>query len=250
MQLGRSDPLRGVKQILRFNWTRYAAAGVVMLIGGGALVALPWPAGWKLAAAVPLLMAAFWSVTSLAVSHSVYDRSDVSDWRILRELVATPSRWVHVHAGVDNATAHLHRLYPAADGVVLDIYDPAVMTEPSIRRTRGEATGATPAKYDALPIADGSVDLVLLPFVAHELRRHEERTALLRESGRAVRRTGRVVIAEHLRDGWGAVAFGPGVMHFHARSQWLRAASAAGLVVERETSVTPFARVFVLRRAA
>lgn len=42
--------------------------------------------------------------------------------------------------------------------------------------------------------------------------------------------------------------FGPGFLHFHSRRVWTRCFAAAGLAVHEEFSITPFVRIFVLRR--
>lgn len=58
-----------------------------------------------------------------------------------------------------------------------------------------------------------------------------------------------VVLVEHLRDWKNFIAFGPGFVHFHSRRSWLRTIREAGLLIERESAVTPFVECFVLRRA-
>jgi hypothetical protein len=83
---------------------------------------------------------------------------------------------------------------------------------------------------------------------AHELRSDESRCALFAELRRVLGPAGRVVIAEHLRDWANLLAFGPGFLHFHSRRAWLRCFSRHRFDVHREFSITPFVRVFVLRR--
>src|SRR5262249_30976264 len=126
------------------------------------------------------------------------------------------------------------------------------MTEPSIARARRltAAAAAEPAAASALPVPDASLDAALLLLAAHELRTREQRAALFTEVRRALTTTGRAIVAEHLRDAASFAAFGPGFMHFHSRRTWRRAFAAGGLAVERELSITPFVRVFVLRSAS
>src|SRR5215467_3792725 len=104
-------------QILRFHRTLYliTAAG----IAGVLLVSIRMP--WLALAAVP---AAFWFVSSLAVSWYVYDHSPLSkyEWLTCR-LRRVPARWINLHAGVDLATVPLSRLYPDSDGRTFDIFD-------------------------------------------------------------------------------------------------------------------------------
>jgi SAM-dependent methyltransferase len=133
---------------------------------------------------------------------------------------------------------------------VLDIFDADAMTEPAIARAR-RMTGGVPAeraRVDALPVEDGWADAIFLLLTAHEIRKIEGRDAFFAEIARILSPSGRVVLVEHLRDAWNAVAFGPGFFHFFPRREWLRTAAQARLRVETEYRITPFVRVFVLER--
>jgi SAM-dependent methyltransferase len=200
--------------------------------------------------AVPSL---FWLCTSLLVSHYVYDCSPLYDlnW-VGRQLPKAPQRWINVHAGVDETSPLLAQLFPTAVGEILDVHDPEEMTEASIRRARRTHRSlmrSKPADWRALPIADDTIDAAFLFFVAHEFRRDEARTQLFRELARVLRSDGDLSVVEHLRDCANFLAFGPGFLHFFSRSEWLRTAAAAGLQVRTEKSITPFVRVFTLRKA-
>lgn len=200
--------------------------------------------------AVPLL---FWLCSSLLVSHYVYDCSSLYDlnW-VRRELPKPPQRWINVHAGVDETSRLLAQLFPTAVGETLDIHDREEMTEASIRRARRihrSLMRSKPADWRALPIADDTIDAAFLFFVAHEFRRDEARTRLFRELARVLKSDGELSVVEHVRDCANFLAFGPGFLHFFSRSDWLRTAAAAGLQVRTEKSITPFVRVFILRRA-
>jgi hypothetical protein len=78
------------------------------------------------------------------------------------------------------------------------------------------------------------------------LRAETERTAWFAEAKRCLRKGGRVVLVEHLRDAANFVAFGPGFLHFHSRASWKRCWELAGLRSVNQFSVTPFVQVFVL----
>jgi ubiquinone/menaquinone biosynthesis C-methylase UbiE len=80
------------------------------------------------------------------------------------------------------------------------------------------------------------------------LRTDETRGALFAELRRVLGPGGRVVVAEHLRDWANFMAFGPGFLHFHSRRAWTRCFERARFAIESEFSITPFVRVFVLRR--
>jgi SAM-dependent methyltransferase len=223
----------------------------------GVLVAFAvWPVAgaWIRAAVLAFVLpAVFWLVTSTAVSHYIYDRSGLYELSWLRdELVAMPKRWINIHAGLDETSALMKEVFAGAEGCVVDIYDPRILTEPSIRQAheRKQAVKtAIAARFDALPFSDARFDAVFLIFAAHELRRHEERVRLFREVARVLDACGELVLMEHMRGVWNFAAFGPGTLHFFSRRAWLKAAREAGFAVRREFNRTPFVRVIVLRRA-
>jgi len=240
----------GVANIVRFNWPFYAGA----MIAAGTALALTRHPGLPRWAAGSLRLgagAAAWMLgASLAASHWIYDRSPLYRWRWLRgALPREPSRIVNVHAGFDESTAALRVLWPAADLAVLDFYDPRRSPERSIARARWQQAPARdtrridPAHW---PVADASADLVLLCLAVHELRGAADRAAFFREVARVLATNGRAVLVEHLRDLPNFAAFGPGFLHFLPRTAWLEGLEAGGLIVEREFSITPFVRAFLL----
>jgi len=159
-----------------------------------------------------------------------------------------PRSMVNIHAGFDESSEALSTLYPSAELRILDFYNPQRTTEPSIARARAAfppARSAESVSVDSLPLTDASQDLALLFLAAHEIRNDDQRAKLFREIRRSLRRQGRVVLVEHLRDAANAIAYGPGCLHFHSRATWLRAIQGAGLALVSESKITPLVRVFV-----
>lgn len=239
----------GVLQIVRYNWSLYAAAIFVSALVVGLVLTIHPPAVLAAFVLLGAIAAIFWLALSLAVSHYVYDRSDLYRWEWIRERVApNPRHVVNVHAGLDETSLALQRMYPAAEVTILDIYDPSEMPEPSIARARREARSmlaAVNADFRKLPLQAAAADLVTVIFVAHELRRPASKEVFFRELARVIKPGGRVLLVEHLRDAWNLVAFGPGAFHFFPRSEWLRVADAAGFRLSGEISRTVFVRAFV-----
>jgi SAM-dependent methyltransferase len=242
----------GVGQIVRYNLPMYALSAVVILAVGLALAWLPMPRWLALLLTIAGGAALFWTLASLAVSHWIYDRSKLRHWAwIVGLLPNLPLRWASLHAGLDETDGALKRFLVAGQGVVLDFFDPAEMTEPSIHRARRIALdrSAKPADFRHLPLPDASQDAVFLVFAAHELRRPEARVALFRELSRALMPRGRAVLVEHTRDAASFLAFGPGFLHFLPKREWLRLAEASGLRVTEELRITPFVTAFSLEKA-
>ena len=244
---------QGVLEIVSFNWHWYAAGFIGISCIVGALVLVPMATITRTIVWLGLSVAVLWSAASLVVSHYVYDLSLLRKWVWVRKGLSTaPHVWCQIHCGLDESSLTLRRLFPEATGAVLDIFDPAEMTEPSIARARraNEASLRERANFRHLPFPECSLDAVFLIFAAHEIRERESRAALFSEVRRVLRDGGEVIVAEHLRDIPNFCAFGPGVFHFFSCSEWRRSFDAAGLATHREFTVTPFVRVFVLRRAS
>ena len=55
-------------------------------------------------------------------------------------------------------------------------------------------------------------------------------------------------MVEQLRDWKNFAVFGPGFVHFFPAKEWRKVTRRAGLEVEEEFGMTPFVRVFLLRR--
>ena len=237
-------------KIARFNWPWYALAVAVSAAAVGSIASGALPQRWTGLAVVALVVADFWLVASLAVSHYVYDRSPVSRGAWLAGVSSTAVRRAAVfHAGQDEASAIATRLLPTATVETFDFYDPGRAGSPSLERARARADSRARAMApERIPLQDGTLDAALVVFSAHEIRRPELRTAFFRELARVVRPAGRVVVVEHLRDVWNFLAFGPGAFHFLSRTTWLDGFASSGLAVVGERSCTPFVRVFELGR--
>lgn len=243
-------PYQGVLQILEFNRRRYLATLICVF---AALLALPHlQLALRAVVLVSVAPAIFWIVSSMMVSHYVYDRFPTYDLKWLKQtLTRSPRCWVNIHCGFDETSSLLAAQFPDAAGKVIDIFDPEVMTEDSIHEARQGSSGAPYSerrRFDDLGLEPESIDTAFCIFAAHELRTHAQRVTLFKEVARALRVGGEFVVIEHLRDWRNFFAFGPGFLHFFSRRAWRTAAAHAGLAVRAEFSRTPFVHVFILRR--
>ena len=240
----------GVLKIVRFNWPWYAGAVLMTAALATVLTLSTLPALCQMLAWALIGLADGWLLLSLVVSHYIYDRSAVARGGWLDGQTAGQER-THVaifHLGQDEASAHTARLLPTATIRIFDVYHSEHSGSPSLARARTLAvTASTPAVFNQLPLADGSIDLALVIFAAHELRHDGVRADFFRELARIIGPGGRALVVEHLRDGWNLFAYGPGFWHFLGRRTWLQTFALAGLQVAHETSLTPWVRRFQLR---
>lgn len=240
----------GMLAIVRFNWPFYLMAGVVLLLGLAGMAIGGFSA---IVGGVAAFGSLYFLVGSLGVSHWVYDCSDLYRWSWLdRVLKTSPTGKIALcHSGFDEASGMLRRRFPQARWSVLDHYDPATMTEASIRRARKlfpPTRGTVAAKFDRWPLEDGSQDVVFGLLAIHELRSDTERVDWFTESRRCLTGDGTILLVEHVRDLANFVAFGPGFLHFHSVTAWRRSWEGGGLALADTFRITPFVRVFLLKQ--
>lgn len=241
---------RGVRHIVRFNWPFYALAFGLLAIAPPVILRLPLPGVGRVILFAATALAGLWVASSLIASWIVYDRSPLMRWEWLpRALGFQPDAWINIHSGLDESTPKVRALL-GTSGRVFDMFDPGEMTEASIARGRrvGPAVEVEPVNFHHLPVPTGTIQAALLLLSAHELRTDAARLALFTELRRVLGPGGRVVVAEHLRDAANFLAFGPGFLHFHSRRTWTRCFSRTRFDIHTEFPITPFVRVFVLRR--
>jgi len=242
----------GVWQTVRFNYPLFLAAALAVCVGTAILSFAPLASWVRWMLFVIVLLGASWALMTILVAHLVYDRSDAFGFRWLSSYLQSAQTWANVHAGFDQTSNMLREVLPNSAGIPVDIYDPAVTTESSIRRARAATqapSGTRTGRYDQLPLADQSLDMVLFLFAAHELRTSAQREALFNEATRALKPGGVIVLAEHMRGFMTALAFGPGVFHFHSEKQWLRAGASSQLTLDQRIHLTPFAGALIWRKS-
>lgn len=242
----------GVLQILAFNWTFYALASLAVCVLLAIDLYFTLHPVLKFLLFASCALALFWTLSSLLVSHYVYDRSRLYRWDWLAlQFKNPPAHWVNIHAGLDQTTDALERLFPDPARKIIDIYDASRMTEPSIKRARrfsNAAQAAQSADASSLPILDSECDAIFLIFAAHELRNRHDRQKLFQEACRSLKPGGQLILVEHLRDLPNFLAYGPGALHFHSRKEWLASWRDSGLDLLSEISITAFVRSFTLAK--
>lgn len=240
----------GMLRVVQFNWPLYAtAAGVVLAL----LVLASRPVfadGMRVIFFVVAVFVLLQTVLSLLASHWVYDRSALKGWRFLLESGREGSlRIVNVHSGYDETSNALRNLFGNADISTIDLFPALGQREASIVRARKLYPPSVKSICETVsdwPLADSSVDLILIAFAAHEIRDSAQRVLLFQQARQVLKPNGRIVLVEHVRDFANFVAFGPGFMHFLPLTEWIRCATRNNLKIAKQYRITPLVAVLEL----
>lgn len=242
---------QGMMAIVHFNWPFYMTAIVLLCL---AMVSLLFvnPLWIRIGIGISVVGCSYFIVVSLGASHWIYDRSDLYRFKWLEQAISgrKSDRIVFCHSGFDESSELLREKFPEAEWIILDHHDDRWMSEPSIKRARRKyppVSGTLSAPFDRWPLKNEWADSVFGILAIHELRETSERVAWFREASRCLRKNGRIIIIEHMRDTANFLAFGPGFLHFHSQAEWRRSWEGAGLSLSKSLKITPFVRALILK---
>jgi hypothetical protein len=237
--------------LARYNWPLYLVCAIGTFAGFSVAFISTLPPTIRMLAALGGGVALWYAFASFAAFHIMFDRPDfLSGQWLTRCIDDSPGTCVQLSVCIEETTLPISDIFPQAICTELDLFDDSVMTEPPIARAKQAAGNSTsiPSKPDALPLANETSQLTVVTLAAHEVRDPIQRESLFQELARITESSGRLIIAEHLRNLPAALAFGPGLFHFYPRSEWAALAQKAGLRIESEFDVTPFFHIFVLTK--
>ncbi len=247
-------PFQGVWNIVRFNWHFYVillgVIGWVIFLNAffSEWVTKPFDILNPIFCALLLLSL----ILSLVTSYWIYDRSELYQFSWLKnENIALDANIVNIHAGFDETSELIVKIFSPKQFTVLDFYNPKIHTEVSIKRARKAYPpypGTLPVKSTQLPLENKSVDVIFVILTAHEIRQEDERTLFFKELHRSLKDDGMIVLTEHLRDFPNFFAFNIGFYHFLPLSEWNRNFKDADLKIKRRISITPFVNTFILKK--
>lgn len=240
-------PLRGVINIVRFNYPFYLlaiTAGVLLIVLSPFLPPFLHIAA-QVFASVSLLMV----ILSLTFSYIIYDRSRLYELYWLP--VLNDKKVLNLTAGFDETSRILLDKYPGIRLTVCDFYNPARHTEPSIKRARNihpPMEGTLMVETQKLPFQNGEFDACLAILSAHEIRNDAERIRFFRELHRVTDPVAKIYVTEHVRDLNNFLAYSIGAFHFHSRSTWINTFEKAGFRIAHEIRTAGFISTFILHK--
>lgn len=230
----------GTLATVLYNWPIFVG---IFLFGVAALVCASFLAApWSALLLVSGVAALAFIISVPVVAYFVYDWGQFREYDRLFELgeLAQANVVIDVTAGKLRGTRGLLSRVTQGHYFIVDIFDPAKMTDQALRRARelepslesDRRIYRRSAKPNQLPIPHNWADVVYCSFSLHELQRAADRDAIFAEFTRILKPGGRLLIAEHGRDWRNLLAFGPGVISYFSAACWNRHIARAGLVVK------------------
>ncbi|AFM05037.1 methylase involved in ubiquinone/menaquinone biosynthesis [Bernardetia litoralis DSM 6794] len=241
----------GVWNIIRFNYHFYLLAIAALIILGCLSIFLT--SDYSIFAVLILISTLITTLNSLLVSFYIYDISDLYKLNWLDKIDKTSilnKKIINIHAGFDETSHLLAEKFPTAQLSVFDFYDAEKHTEISIKRARKVYAPYPKTKSiqtTNLSISDKSIDTIFLFLAAHEIRNSDERTQFFKELKRICKKTGQIILVEHLRDIPNFLAYTIGFLHFFSSDSWLKNFQEADLSLINRFKITPFITVFILK---
>jgi len=247
---GVRKPFQGVRNIIRFNWHLYALALLFIAL---LLIANAATSHRFLILFLIISTVVFLSIfVSLVTSFYIYDCSSLYTLNWLNKVsIKSNGKLVNIHSGFDETSILIQKKIKEALLTVFDFYDPQKHTEISIkiaRKAYPPFPGTQSISSTNLPLKNQSADAIFLLLAAHEIRNSNERKQFFKELNRVLAPNGKIIVTEHVRDGFNLLAYNLGAFHFHTRASWLSAFKKGGFAVADEIKTTPFITTFILHK--
>lgn len=243
-------PFQGVWNIIRFNWHFFVIFSVVIAFLISLSQALNEP--YRSLGSIAGLSAIGIFLIPLVVSYYIYDRSDLYRLKWLDGKVsASGSKIVNIHAGFDETSILIKNKFSDSDLLIFDFYNSETHTEVSIKRARKAYPvflGTKQVSTSNIPLPENDTDAIFVILSAHEIRREYERDIFFSELRRVVKKEGKIIVAEHLRDWRNFLAYNVGFFHFIPKRSWYRTFHQANLTIREEAKITPFITTFILQK--
>lgn len=233
--------------ILRFNLHWYMMTLLILFCL--CVLAVNVDEGWRTLTWFLFAFIIIVAAIPLVISWYIYDYTNLYELNFLEEKKEAEGLVVNIHSGYDETTPILQKKFPDREILIFDFYHPDNQTEPSIKTARKlypPSPAALSISTSQLPLPPDSASLILLFFAAHEIRKEDERLTFFKELYRVISPEGRIVVVEHLRDGYNFLAYNIGFFHFVSRQNWMEAIDKSGLQVHSSDKHTPFITLFKL----
>ena len=193
----------------------------------------------------------YFTFSSLFFSYLIYDCSDLYKFNWLKKLIPTKQTiFLNVYSGYTEAGHLLQSALTENTILHLDFYNEQISTTNSIKVAKKLSRSIDNKKiqYNNWQF-DSKTDTILFMQSLHELLEMRQQIECLQEAKLLlVNNESKIIIVEHLCDLKNFLIYSIGAFHFFGKKRWQNVINEAGLIIEKEINMTPFIKVFVLKK--
>ncbi len=191
----------------------------------------------------------YFTVSSLFFSFLIYDYSDLYKFKWL-EKYKTKGTIISIYSGYTEAGPLLDKALPECSIIHLDFFDDNVSITTSIKEAKKLSSAFHSKKIIYNNWKDNQKgNLILFMQSLHELRIHTQQIDCLSEaSSHLATKESRIIVVEHLCDYKNFLIYSIGAFHFFGKKRWHNVFKNSGLTIEEELTITPFIKIFILKK--
>lgn len=233
----------GIRQHVYDHWPRYvgiALANAALLL----LILMVASQGWwayALFAAAIWLVLFYFTAVGLLLAQRQGRSPDYAYLFALGEITPT-ERFVQIEVGRRDAGIYLTTLLTTGKLTIIDLYNPQLTPNPTLRRARQRLLHPPPdprrtwiaGSVDLIPLPDSSVPAIILHDTLSQFPQHGDRQRLLQEAYRILAPGGRLLLSERTRSLTNWLVLGPAANRLPEPDYWREMLRQAGFHPRQE----------------
>ncbi len=191
-------------------------------------------------------------VAAIIASYILYDRSKLyKPKELFKDLeIKEEDRAILLHASFDPVSNEIEKMFKVNNLNVYNIYGNRHEHESAIKISEKYFP---PNKRDIkidptqFPDKENTYEYLFAITSIHEILTHSERVQFFKEAKRILKTDGILIVCEQMRDVINLLFFNFGFLHFVSMNNWKKAINEAGMKIESEEELTPFAKVLYVK---
>ena len=237
------------KLVLLFNYKKILLGFLVAVIFF--IVSLQFATHFNLLLKVFSILIILNIIASIVASYVLYDKSDLYNVEKLDDIVDFKKieNAILIHASFDPLSQKIEEKFPNTKLTTCDIFENRHEHESGVKVSK-KVFPPNPKEIKIypcqLPFDDKSQDIVLAITAIHEILDHQQRVLFFKEAKRILKADGKIILSEQFRDTTNFIFFNIGSFHFLSEKQWKSAISEAGLKIQQNSKITPFANMLAI----
>ena len=193
-------------------------------------------------------------IAAIIASYVLYDKSELYSPKKLFKNISfkEDDKVILLHASFDPVSSELEKMFKVDNFKVYNIYgnrhehehESAIKISEQSFPPNERDIKINPTKF---PDNSDTYDYLFAITSIHEILTHTERVEFFKEAKRILKKDGTLIVCEQMRSTVNFLFFNFGFLHFVSMRNWKKAINEAGMNIETENSLTPFAKVLYIK---